>query len=121
MGIVHSIRTALARTLKQICTKPNKTFILLDGTLTAPEQFPLQKTIIKGDEKEPLIAAASIVAKVCRDRKMVMYAQRFSQYNFERHKGYGTKKHYNALKKHGICDIHRKSFLLSARQNTRPV
>jgi len=110
-GIEKSTHAALARTLKQVHAKPRNTYVLLDGRLAAPTQFLFQETITRGDEKEPLIAAASIVAKVCRDRKMVLYAQKFNRYGFEQHKGYGTKKHYHALRKHGTCDIHRKSFL----------
>jgi len=112
-GIVHSTHTALARALEQVCAEPNETYVLLDGGLTAPTQFQFQETIIKGDEKEPLIAAASVIAKVSRDRKMIRYAQEFNQYGFEKHKGYGTKKHYIALKKHGMCQLHRRSFLSS--------
>ncbi|MAG12255.1 ribonuclease HII [bacterium] len=110
-GIVHSTQSALARALEQICVEPDKIQVLLDGGLIAPTQFQFQETIIKGDEKEPLIAAASIIAKVSRDRKMIRYAQEFNQYGFEKHKGYGTKKHYVALKKHGMCQLHRRSFL----------
>ncbi|MEX1120350.1 MAG: ribonuclease HII, partial [Candidatus Paceibacterota bacterium] len=70
---------------------------------------------IKGDEKEYVIALASIMAKVTRDRKMVRFSKEFPQYGFEAHKGYGTAQHYHALKKHGICPLHRKSFLKRSR------
>jgi ribonuclease HII len=85
--------------------------ILLDGSLYAPKEFKKQKTIIKGDEKEPAIGLASIVAKVTRDRYMLKMAGKHPLYGFENHVGYGTKKHYLAIKKHGMTDIHRKSFL----------
>ena len=68
-------------------------------------------TIIRGDETELLIALASIAAKVRRDRHMVRLAKRFPQYGFEKHKGYGTKLHYERLRLHGVCEIHRKSFI----------
>lgn len=67
-------------------------------------------TIIKGDEKIPAIALASIVAKVTRDRLMTRLHKKFPIYNFQKHKGYGTKAHFRALKKHGPSSIHRRSF-----------
>ena len=85
--------------------------VLLDGGLKAPSEFINQKTIVKGDEKEMVIALASICAKVLRDRKMNLLAKKYPEYGFERHKGYGTGSHYNAIKKHGQLSIHRKSFL----------
>ncbi len=84
--------------------------VLLDGLLHAPEQYK-QKTIIKGDEKEPIISLASIIAKVTRDRMMVEISKKYPQYGFDSHKGYGTKKHYESIEKYGLLDIHRRSFL----------
>ncbi len=66
--------------------------------------------IVKGDAKSLSIAAASIIAKVSRDRLMIAYAAEYPEYGFERHKGYGTKQHLEALRKHGPCPIHRQSF-----------
>lgn len=71
------------------------------------------KTIIRGDEKIPAVAIASIIAKVHRDRFMCRLAKKYPAYGFETHKGYGTKAHYKALKKHGPCDVHRSTFLRS--------
>lgn len=68
------------------------------------------KTIIRGDEKIPAIALASIVAKVTRDRKMKNLHKKYPRYGFDEHKGYGTKKHRSAIKKHGLSTIHRRSF-----------
>jgi ribonuclease HII len=85
--------------------------ILLDGSLYAPSRYKDQKTIIGGDAKEPIIALASICAKVLRDRKMKRLAKEFPGYGFEIHKGYGTKAHYKAIKKHGMSPVHRRSFL----------
>ena len=85
-------------------------YILLDGSLKAPPEYA-QKTIINGDDLVPLISLASIAAKVTRDRLMIELAKQFPEYGFEQHKGYGTKAHYEALAKHGICAIHRRSFL----------
>ncbi len=78
--------------------------------LKAPIRFKNQKTIIKGDEKERAIAFASIVAKVSRDALMRKFSQKYFQYGFEIHKGYGTKMHREAIQKHGFSVVHRKSF-----------
>ena len=84
-------------------------FLILDGKLKLNLPIP-QKSIVKADEKVFSCAAASIIAKVTRDRLMEKYAKKFPAYGFERHKGYGTDQHRKALKKHGHCKIHRKSF-----------
>lgn len=112
-GLTFSIRHALALSLKKLACPPNQTLVLLDGGLHAPEEYTYQETIIKGDEKEPVISFASIAAKVLRDRKMVALAKRHPQYGFEKHKGYGTAAHYEAIEKYGVLDFHRKSFLKS--------
>lgn len=109
-GIAPAIRNALARALRTLEAAPTHSRILLDGALRAPKQFVDQTTIIKGDEIEPLISLASIAAKVRRDKLMHRLARRYPEYGFEVHKGYGTKAHYDALIKHGLCDIHRRSF-----------
>ena len=85
--------------------------VLLDGGLKAPPEYIHQKTIIKGDEKEMVIALASICAKVLRDRKMIKLGKKYPEYGFEIHKGYGTKKHFGAIKKYGLLKEHRRSFL----------
>ena len=110
-GIVFGIRSSLARSLKNICKNPLSVHILLDGGLRAPHNYPSQETIIRGDETVSIISLASIIAKVCRDRKMVRCAQKYPAYGFEQHKGYGTRMHYERIKKYGICPLHRKSFL----------
>lgn len=68
-------------------------------------------TVIKGDSKSMSVAAASILAKVSRDRYMLEMAEKYPEYQFEKHKGYGTKLHYEMIEKYGICEIHRKTFL----------
>jgi ribonuclease HII len=84
-------------------------FALIDG-LPVPD-FPIpSQAIVKGDSKSASIAAASILAKVYRDELMEKYAVKYPQYGFEKHKGYGTKGHMEALKKYGPCPIHRKTF-----------
>jgi ribonuclease HII len=73
--------------------------------------FPIESEgIIKGDGKSLSIAAASIIAKVSRDQRMIEYAELYPGYGFEQHKGYGTKQHLEALRKMGPCPIHRRSF-----------
>ena len=109
-GIVYSIRLAILRSLNKLDVNPKECLVLLDGGLCAPKKFVYQKTIIRGDEKEYSIALASIMAKVTRDRKMVQLSKKYPEYGFDSHKGYGTKRHYEEIKKHGMCDIHRRSF-----------
>ena len=83
--------------------------LLIDGPRFAGANIPFT-TIINGDAKCFSIAAASIIAKVTRDRLMVEYNKQYPQYGFAKHKGYGTKEHLEAIKKHGPCEIHRRSF-----------
>lgn len=109
-GLVYSIRFALRETLEKLKINPLNSMILLDGGLKAPEEFIFQQTIIKGDEKEPIISLASITAKVARDRMMIEYSKQFPQYGFEIHKGYGTLLHRQNIKKFGLSELHRKSF-----------
>lgn len=110
-GLSYAIRIALEKSLSAIEHDANKTKVLLDGALRAPAHYLNQETIIKGDEKELTIALASIVAKVARDARMVLLAKKFPAYGFEKHKGYGTRAHYEAIKKNGTTLHHRKSFL----------
>lgn len=110
IGINKSINMAMQKSLKNLhLTKKSK--ILLDGGLKAPSNFPLQKTIIKGDEKEPSIALASIIAKVSRDRLMNKASKHYLAYGFETNSGYGTSKHYLAIRKFGLISLHRKTFI----------
>lgn len=85
-------------------------FALIDGNAAPALAIPAQ-TVIKGDANVPSIAAASILAKVARDRLMIEYDQKYPVYGFAKHKGYPTKLHYAMLDKHGICPIHRVTFL----------
>jgi ribonuclease HII len=119
-GIVPAINKALARGVRALAKECGhlvstdlqtpSVHILLDGGLHAPKEYS-QETIINGDELIPIISLASIAAKVLRDRLMVELSQKYPEYGFEKHKGYGTKLHYEMLKKYGSCAIHRKSFL----------
>lgn len=110
-GLSYAIRTAIEKSLSAIEHDANDTKVLLDGALRAPSRYLNQETIIKGDEKELAIALASIIAKVARDARMVHLAKKFPEFGFEKHKGYGTRAHYEAIKKNGITKHHRKSFL----------
>ena len=101
IGLSKTIKNCIKKSLKNIKANPKNCLVLLDGGLKAPVEFKNQKTIIKGDEKERVIAFASIVAKVSRDALMRKLAKKYPKYGFEIHKGYGTKKH---------CEAHRKSF-----------
>lgn len=116
-GIVFAIQDSLSRALLKLGSNPKKTTILLDGGLKAPQNYIYQKTIIKGDEKEPVIALASIVAKVSRDKLMKKNSRKYPKYDFEKHKGYGTLGHYQKIKRHGTSILHRKSFLKAISGN----
>jgi len=120
IGIQRATKLAVARVLRKISRaieftivrdiSRNKPLVLLDGLLKAPKHYE-QKTIIRGDEKIPLISAASVIAKVVRDKKMRRLHRLYPEYCLDCHKGYGTKKHYKMLKKNGVSEIHRKTFL----------
>ena len=85
--------------------------ILLNDAVTIPEVSIKQVPIIKGDAKSISIGAASIIAKVTRDRMMKEYAEEFPEYGFEDNKGYGSRKHIEAIQKYGPCALHRRSFI----------
>jgi len=107
INILKATHAAMARAAESLAPLPD--YCLIDG-LPVPD-FPLESEgIVKGDGKSLSIAAASIVAKVSRDRLMLKYAETYPEYGFERHKGYGTKLHLEALREHGPCPIHRKTF-----------
>jgi ribonuclease HII len=112
-GISFAIKKALAMSIAKLKIKPDEARVLLDGGLKAPIEYENQKTIIKGDVKEQVIALASICAKVTRDRKMRVLAKKYPEYSFDVNKGYGTRKHYEAVKKFGLISLHRRSFCKS--------
>lgn len=109
-GIVSAIQSAISSSLKKLNMNPEETYVYLDGGLSAPEKYN-QETIIKGDSKIWQIGAASVVAKVMRDKKMVEYGKIHPDYGFEKHKGYGTQFHRGAIKKFGTTEIHRKTWI----------
>lgn len=117
-GISYATKLGIKRSLyytlfhgREILYNRENFKILLDGSLKAPKEFKNQKTIIGGDSKDIFIACASIVAKVSRDCLMRRLAKKFPKYGLEIHKGYGTKLHYERLRKYDLSEIHRKSFL----------
>ncbi|MDB5254538.1 MAG: rnhB [Parcubacteria group bacterium] len=109
-GIAYAIRVGIKRCLAKVHAE-TKDQIFLDGGIYAPIEFTHQKTIIKGDEKIPVIALASIAAKVTRDVYMKKLSKEYPEYGFHVHKGYGTVLHREAIKKHGPSGVHRRSFL----------
>ena len=110
-GLAWVLKKALHDALKRLAVKPEECLVLLDGGLRAPKEYIYQITIVKGDAKEKVIGLASVLAKVKRDKYMKQLAKKLPAYGFDRHKGYGTKAHYAAIKKHGVSKVHRKSFL----------
>ena len=107
INILKATHAAMARAAKKLSVPAD--YCLIDG-LAVPN-FPLDSEgIVKGDGISLSIAAASIIAKVSRDRLMLDYAERYPGYGFDRHKGYGTKAHLEALRELGPCPIHRRSF-----------
>ncbi|HVI41537.1 MAG TPA: ribonuclease HII, partial [Anaerovoracaceae bacterium] len=110
INILEATKLAMKQAIEKLETKPE--YILIDA-LTLKDVVIPQKGIIKGDSLSVSIAAASIVAKVTRDRMMVEYHQKFPHYAFEQNKGYGTKAHYEGIDGHGLCELHRRSFLKS--------
>ena len=107
LNILQAALKAMALAIENLPLSPD--FILVDGSQGITLPIP-QKPIRKGDQLCNCIAAASIVAKVTRDRMMLECHQKYPQYNFARHKGYGTKEHRKAIEKFGVCELHRKTF-----------
>ena len=109
-GIVPAINRALAEVLTKLGSNPHDTRVLLDGSLKAPTKYIHQETIIRGDDSEPAISLASIMAKVTRDRLMKQLAPQYPSYGFDVHKGYGTLMHRKRIAEHGLSELHRTTF-----------
>ncbi len=107
LNILQASLLSMKRAIKKLSVKPD--IILIDGNF-APKGLKNFKTIVNGDEKKKVISAASIIAKVFRDRLMTKLSKKFSNYAWERNFGYGTKAHLKALKKFGVTSHHRKGF-----------
>lgn len=108
INILQATYEAMRQAISQLTVTPE---ILLNDAVTIPGVDIMQVPIIKGDAKSVSIAAASILAKVTRDRMMAEYDQIYPEYGFAKHKGYGTAAHIAALKEYGPCPIHRRTFI----------
>lgn len=109
VNILESTYLAMNRAIEGLSVKPD--FALIDGN-RVPRGIKIPcETIVKGDSKSMSVAAASVLAKVTRDRLMLEYDKKYPEYNFKKHKGYGTKEHTELIKQYGPCEIHRLSFL----------
>jgi len=107
LGILAASLKAMAQAVKALEVLPE--MVLVDGNQPLPLDYP-QQPVVKGDDRCPAIAAASILAKVHRDRRMAAYHRVYPQYNFASHKGYATPEHLEALECWGPCLIHRRTF-----------
>ena len=109
LNILNATFLAMNRAVNGLAVKPD--FALIDGN-RVPRGIKIPcETAVKGDSKSMSIAAASVLAKVTRDRLMLTYDEKYPAYNFKKHKGYGTREHIELIKKYGPCGIHRLSFL----------
>lgn len=108
INILNATFLAMKRAVDSLSVKPD--LALVDGN-QKPHTGIEEVTVVKGDAKSMSIAAASVLAKVSRDRFMLETAKKYPQYEFERHKGYGTKLHYEKIAQYGVCEIHRRTFL----------
>ena len=107
-GITRAVRKAVWSGVRAL-SGPEHSVVLLDGLLRAPKEY-IQRTIVKGDFRVPVIALASVMAKVTRDRLMERLSAEYPEYGFEQHKGYGTLTHRRAIKRYGLTGIHRNSY-----------
>lgn len=114
INILQATFLAMRRAVEGLEYRPD--LALIDGN-KKPGLDIAEWDIVKGDSKSANIAAASIIAKVSRDRYMLEMAEKYPQYQFEKHKGYGTKLHYEMIDKYGVSPIHRKSFLKKILNN----
>jgi len=112
-GITRAVRKAAWAGIRELAA-PGEAAVLLDGLLRAPKEY-MQRTVIGGDLRVPVISLASVVAKVERDRRMEHLSALYPEYGFEAHKGYATPAHYQALRRYGLCEIHRRSYIELAR------
>jgi len=114
-GLSFAIKRALSASLKKLKERHHffeeECLVLLDGGLKAPHFFIHQETIIRGDDSQPIISLASVVAKVHRDHLLMKLSRKYPEYEFHINKGYGTRFHLEKLEQYGPCPIHRQSFL----------
>lgn len=118
INILNAAMLAMKRAVEALSVKPD--FALIDGNKTPSLDIP-SMAVVKGDSLSESIAAASILAKVSRDRLMLELAKKYPEYCFEKHKGYGTKLHREMILKYGPCEIHRPSFLKKILEGSQNV
>ncbi len=109
-GILFANENAMQMAIASLAEAKKPTYLLIDGNDKFWFDYP-HTSIIRGDQTEPCISAASIVAKVTRDRLMIEYAKEHPQYGFDSHKGYGAPMHIEAIQSHGPCVLHRRSYI----------
>ena len=109
LNILYATFKGMCDAVNGLSVKPD--YVLIDGNKIKGMELP-HECVVKGDSKSISIAAASILAKVTRDRYMMKLDEKYPEHNFKKHKGYPTKDHYEALKKYGASEVHRKSFNL---------
>lgn len=114
MNILEATKYGMQKCLQSISIRPD--YCLVDYVSKLKLDIPFE-TIVKGDAKSYNIACASILAKVARDRYMLNVAKEYPEYCFDKHKGYGTKLHYEMIKKYGVSAVHRKSFLKNLEEH----
>lgn len=107
VNILNATKLAMKEAIENLKVRPE--YVLIDGNQMIDIDIKAQ-TVVSGDAKSESIAAASIIAKVTRDRMLIEYDKKYPEYGFKNHKGYGTKAHIEAIKKYGLTPIHRKSF-----------
>lgn len=108
INILNATFLAMKRAVEGLEISPD--YAIIDGNRAPNLEIPTE-TVVKGDGKVMSVAAASIIAKVSRDRFMLKMAEQYPEYQFEKHKGYGTRIHYEMIEKYGVSSIHRRSFL----------
>ncbi len=110
IGITRALRLGVSRALMALGTLVDE-HIIMDGLINyCPAEFVNVKTMVKADASQPIVSAASIYAKVKRDQHMTRLAQFYPDYKFDKHVGYGTKLHLQLLQKHGVSQVHRRSY-----------
>lgn len=108
LGLTASVRLAIERAFSEI--KASKTEIIIDGSINYLPSVPNTRALVRADGSIPAVSAASVIAKVARDTYMIQIAEKYPDYGFEKHVGYGTRIHIEALKLHGVLPIHRINY-----------
>jgi ribonuclease HII len=108
LGLTKSVQLAMQRAIDSVAVQYSK--IIIDGNINYLPHLPSSEAVIKADGSVAAVSAASIVAKVARDTYMIKIAEKYADYGFEKHVGYGTKMHIEALSKHGVTPIHRINY-----------